>query len=187
MIAIISIYSYRPAGNRQKMRAKELKDSIEYLTQARQFIQQVKQTEINNSSFILTDRPASLEYFDCLKNVLSDTTTYSEQERTLISNETKKSFITTWTTDILPKIKIINSDTIKNIFKSKSGGWNYFYKHIGQSISSFSSPVFLKNYTLCLFYSDNMCGGLCGYGSLILYKKEGNQWMEVKSYCNWVS
>ena len=55
------------------------------------------------------------------------------------------------------------------------------------SFNTFSLPIFLRNYSYCIFYSDNHCGWLCGGGRLTLYKKINNRWQELKSYCNWIS
>jgi hypothetical protein len=51
----------------------------------------------------------------------------------------------------------------------------------------FTPPVFLRNYTLCLFNYAYYCGGVCGEGHTILYKKEGNGWKEIQTYFGFVA
>ena len=79
------------------------------------------------------------------------------------------------------------ADTVTAIFKDRNKWWTYFYKYYGESFNTYSAPIFLRNYTLCLFYSSNSCGGLCGGGQITLFKKEGNTWKPFKSFCDWVS
>ncbi len=37
------------------------------------------------------------------------------------------------------------------------------------------------------FYWDYCCGGLCGYGSLAFYKKEGGIWKQYMVLFDWTS
>ncbi|HEY4289174.1 MAG TPA: hypothetical protein VGN00_18860 [Puia sp.] len=83
---------------------------------------------------------------------------------------------------------MIRSDTITAIFnKSLEDGWSYFYDHFGPGFNSFGCPLFLHNYTWCLCYSANYCGGLCGAGKLALYEKKGDRWVVVKTWRSWIS
>ena len=168
----ISIASCGQTNTKQIPNTLNQTDSIQYFNQVTQFIKQIKQQELKDSSFILEDEPSSLDYFDCLKEVLQDTIIFSKNEISLIKYQSKHPQIKLWTNSLIQNIKIVNADTIRNIFKDNSKGWEYFYKHIGHSVSGFSSPIFLKHFSYCLFYSDNSCGGLCGEGHLTLYKKE---------------
>jgi hypothetical protein len=161
-------------------------DSIGYFVQALQFIRQVRLADLANTQFILEDATDGVSE-KCLKEALSDISSLSRQEGLWINRQANHPYIHRWTNQLFPKIKIVNSDTIRKIFENKSQGWEYFYQHVGHRADYFSAPVFFNNYTSCLFYSGYSCGFLCAYGSLILYKKEGNHWTEVKSYCTWIS
>lgn len=162
-------------------------DSIQYANQVAQFIRQVKQQELNDSSFILENEPSSFDNFDCLKEAINDTTLFSKHEISTIEQQSKHPLIKFWTNSLIPNIKIVNTDTVRNIFKDNTKGWEYFYKHIGPSVNGFSAPIFLKHFNYCLFYSDYNCGELCGEGHLAVYKKEKDKWIALKSYCNWIS
>lgn len=161
-------------------------DSSEYIKKGIEFIRQVEGQSLTSKNFILDDKPFAFEYYDCLNELLTDSTTFTKDELNYIKNN-KFISITKWTKNIFPNIQIISSDTINAIFKDNKKWWAYFYKNYGNSFSSFSFPIFLRDNMYCLFYSDHHCGGLCGGGRLKLYKKEKDGWIEIKSYCNWIS
>lgn len=184
----ISVFSCTQT-NTKKQTTIELNqiDSIQYINQVIQFVKQLKRQELDDSLFILEDEPSTLDYYDCLQSIFSDTVTFSKTEINIIKKESKKPILKTWTNSLIPNIKIVSADTIRAVFKDNSKGWEYFYKHIGRSISGFSPPIFLRHFSYCVFYSENNCGRLCGEGYLTLYKKEKDKWIAIKSYCRWVS
>ena len=159
----------------------------EYLRQTLLFLNDVKQKELNDRDFVLADKPFGFEYFDCLQPLLKDTAHLTASERAFIIEQSKKRLIDFWKTSFFPKISIIDNDTIQSIFQDQAKGWEYFYKHYGQSFSSFSAPIFLRDYKFCIFYSDRSCGNKCGTGQLKLYQKEDGKWKQVETYCDWIS
>ena len=161
-------------------------DSVAYVQKCVSFIKQVKGIKFLESFFILSDKPYVFENLDCLSSLRNDTTNFSKEDIVFIQNG-KYPPISKWTKKMFPSVKVISNDTIKTIFKDGPRQWAYFYKNIGTSYHGFSVPLFLRNDTYCLFYSDESCGGLCGSGSLILYKKENNKWIRIQSYCEWIS
>ncbi|WP_026752492.1 hypothetical protein [Sediminibacterium sp. C3] len=82
-----------------------------------------------------------------------------------------------WTSDIFNSVRIMSKNATNEFFKDRRRKGYY----------SFSVPIFLKNDTYCLFYSDNHCGYECGEGHLKLYRNEKGKWTEVKTYCKWIS
>jgi hypothetical protein len=162
------------------------KDSIEYINRCVEFIKEVRKENVSDTNYILEDKPSLLLYYNCIDDLLKDTETFTKEELNFIKNKEYFS-ISKWTKEMFPNIKFVSSDTVKAIFSNNANGWTYFYKNFGRKFSTFSVPIFLRNNTYCLFYSDNHCGWLCGGGSLILYKKENGKWVEIKSYCNWIS
>ena len=183
---LISLLSFRQSDANLKTNPATGEDSSEYVKRAIDFIKQVEGQQLTNKNFILADKIFSIEYHDCLNQILTDTATFSKDELDSIKSK-KYVFISNWTQDIFPNIKVISSDTIKSIFRDHTKGWPFFNENFGYSFSRFSFPIFLRNDMYCLFYSDYNCGGLCGRGRLILYKKEKDQWVEIKDYCHWVS
>src|SRR4030095_4643577 len=123
---------------------------------------------------------------DCIGQLLNDTAVYTEDELIYLKNK-QYAGLSKWTSDVFGTIKLISNDTIETIFKDYSKWWPYFYKNIGLGFDTFSLPIFLRNDTYCLFYSDHHCGRLCGGGRLTLYKKDHDKWIQFKSYCNWIS
>jgi hypothetical protein len=157
-----------------------------YEAEVSNFIKQVNPTL--TAEFVLVDKPVSIESLwntDCLKQVLMDKATYSAPELARLQSHTYP-VISTWASFSLGA-RLLSQDTIHKAFQRRADDWNYFHKHIGMSFNEFSAPIFLRNYTYCLFYSANYCGSLCAGGSLVLYKKEKGRWKPVKNYCQWVS
>jgi hypothetical protein len=119
-------------------------------------------------------------------NLLTSTFTVADREE--IERWASRPIFRAWTQDMVAGVRIIPKDTITAIFSSKHlDGWAYFYLHYGQGFHSFGCPLFLRNYTWCLFYSGHHCGWLCGDGQLALYKKEGGRWVFVKNWGVWMS
>ncbi|QEC66823.1 hypothetical protein FRZ67_05710 [Panacibacter ginsenosidivorans] len=163
------------------------KPDPEYIKKSIEFMEQVMGRQINDSSFILDDLPLSFnEFFMDRLIAAADTSFLSKDELRFIEKKRYPS-LTYWSKEILPNVKIISHDTIENIFKHKPDGWGYFRKNIGEAINEFSFPVFLRNYTYCIFCFDYSCGWVCGSGKMVLYKKYNNKWVQVKIYCEWVS
>ena len=165
---------------------KHKQDSISYVQKSIAFIKKVKGKKLQDSAFILVDKPFAFQYFDCLTYLLADSTTFSKEELHFI-REKKYPSVAKWDPSFFPAIKIMNSDTLTSIFKRGAGGWTYYYNYYGSSFHSFSMPIFLRNDNYCIFYDDYDCGLLCGKGQLVLYKLIDGQWVELKRFCDWIS
>lgn len=157
-----------------------------YMKKSIAFIKEIKQKELADANFILVDKPYTLESFGCLEQFMNDADFFTKDEIAFIQKTIKTSSFK-WNTELFGGLKMVSSDTVQMIFKDNAKGWRYFYKHFGNGFYTFSKPIFLRNDTYCLFYSDYSCGYTCGEGHLNLYKKENNKWIEVKTYCNWIS
>jgi hypothetical protein len=186
LLLFICLYSCGQNTSETSSHVTANKDSIAFQKKCVAFIKEVKSQEVSDTNFILADKPFSFENSDCLSYLLTDAGTYTKEELSIIKDKKFPSLVK-WTKESFGSTKLVSSDTINAIFKDHSKWWTYFNKHIGRSFNTFSVPIFLRNDTYCLFYSDHHCGGLCGEGKLILYKKQNNKWTVLKSYCNWVS
>ena len=162
-----------------------------YLDQTRAFLQWFRSQGPKQGSFILLDSVTSeiIEPDFSIYNSIEDSVDFTADERAQIAGEIKHPRITVWTNDWVPDARIIPKQEINEIFKDGGieGGWNAFYNRYGESFSDYSMPIFLRDNTLCLFYSGNHCGGLCGYGALVLYRRDGNGWVVVRDFGSWVS
>jgi len=160
--------------------------SPEYMHKAVAFIKQVKGRELADSTFILADSAVSVNSDKCLQYALADKKSYSPTEEKLI--ESRAAFWQyQWKKTDFPAVNFVKQDTLITIFKTHSKGWEYFHKHVGRGFNIFSLPVFIRNDAYCLLYSANACGGKCGRGNLILYKKQKDTWIPVKVYCSWIN
>ncbi len=182
----VSLFSCGQNNPKTKIDLTVNKDSIVYIKKCIAFIKEVNRQDLSDTNFILVDKPFAFEYLDCITDLLADTATYTKEELSFIKDK-KYPSLTKWAKEFFENTKLVSNDTINTIFKDNSKWWTCFNKNIGHSFNTFSVPIFLRNETYCLFYSDNHCGGLCGGGRLTLYKKENNKWTEVKSYCDWIS
>lgn len=167
---------------------QNVEDSTRYMANALDFIKTVKAKELADTAFILSDQVFGFERFDCLRSIERDTVNFSKEEIAWI-NQRKYPTYTHWSNEQFSNIRFVNGDTVTAIFKRGGPvrGWNEFYARFGKSYHRYSMPIFLKNNTEVLFYDESSCGGLCGTGHLSLYRKENNNWVEVKKYCNWIS
>jgi hypothetical protein len=188
LILFLILICFAACAQKSQVNAKQVYlDSIqeqkEYLEHTIAFIAMISK----NKPILLNDNLDNNEGFSCLDQLKQDTLTFTKSEIDYILKKSKNSSIKKWTKELVPVAKLINGDTINQIFKNGEKGWTYFYKKIGRDFTSFSAPIFLRNNKYCIFYSAIHCGWLCGGGQLILYKREGAEWKIVKSYCNWIS
>jgi hypothetical protein len=182
LIAIVQISCTQPGDPSVQKKIKQ--DSIAYFHKAIDFINQVALKGHQDSTFKLCDRVPTLASECRLEEIICDTATFTASEIEFIKCK-DSSNLPNWNKNQFPNIKIIPWELISAAAK-KNNGWSSLSTEIGR-FHTFSYPVFLRNFTYCLFYSSVYCGFLCGEGSLVLYKYEGGKWREVKTYCHWVS
>lgn len=162
------------------------KDST-YTNHAKSFIQWYRAYAHIDKGLILEDSTETQEFDSNYKSVLAGTSDLTSTDLSELKSYIGHPPLSIWTIDLAGPARLITRDTVRTIFKSKTDGWQYFYQHYGHDFFTFSAPIFLRHYTLCLFYSGNFCGRLCGEGSLCLYKKEDNKWVEIRGFDHWVS
>ena len=144
--------------------------------------------EDSTAPFILEDSVSTSGRFEFLQACLNDTATFTSDERQQIQAWAAHPPFKIWTNDLVPGARLIPKDTIRSVFsKEQENGWGYFYSHFGKDFNRLGCPLFLRNYSWCIFYSGNHCGWLCGSGQLALYRKEGSHWVFVKNWGSWVS
>lgn len=141
-----------------------------------------------DAGLILADEPISGSQFDGYKEVYSDTVFLTVAERGQIRKVLSHPPVAKWTRDFFPEAQIITQQDIDVVFKSPGrDGWEEFHKRYGYRFYQCSTPIFLREGTLCLFYTAYHCGWLCGEGQLTLYQRSGNTWIRLKDYLSWVS
>lgn len=185
-ILLISLFLSCKQGKTVFFRDNINQDSLEYLNKSIAFLNDIMPKQLQDSNFILEDKPFGFEEIPCLKEALEDTALLSKEEAQII--QSKRFYpIRKWEKKHFPKIKIVSTDTIKSIFNDKNKGWDYIHKNIGRALHNFSYPIFFRDFTYCFFYDCYGCGMLCVEGSLKLYRFENGKWIAVKSYYSLVS
>jgi len=169
---------------KENVREKLISDTSGYIEQVKEFMNYIRKTEIKENTILLVDKPHMTE---CGIHLFDDVIKYNNEENEFIKTQISQPLIKTWSIDLVNEAKIINHDTLDAIFKDEEKGWNYFYKNYGKIFHVFSAPIFLRDNTYCLLYSEYHCGGLCGEGNCMLYKKENNLWKRLKTVGLWIN
>jgi hypothetical protein len=171
-------------GNGIKDKSQDL-----YLADAKRFIHWYMEGTIKDS-IILSNQAGGHFFKMCERELMSDTTILTHSEHREFQAALDSSKLQNWTADLVgTKVRLLSEDTIRAIFKGKIlyKDWNVFYSKYGKRFLKFSAPIFLRNKTLCIFYSEEDCGSTCGSGELDVYKKNGGGWKLVKTVCSWMS
>ena len=117
----------------------------------------------------------------------SDSINLTKHELDYVITELKKHNGHKISQNLIPNSKHICRRKVDKIFKDGSKQWPYFNKKFGKNLNSFSRPIFLRNNSICFFYSSNSCGSLCGSGGLSVYVKENGIWYFYDSVYMWIS
>ena len=110
---------------------------------------------------------------DCIVNLKNDNF-FTSEEIQYIKRKNNRPDIKEWSKEILNEKSKITKNELRKY-------WTY---------CQYSSPIFLRNFTYCIFYFEEHCGdGICGDYGLTLYKKSNNQWVAIKTYCGakWIN
>ncbi|MDQ7949450.1 MAG: hypothetical protein AAGB30_02095 [Pedobacter sp.] len=164
--------------------SREQTKQVRELKEIKNFLSQVYEQELKDSSSILTNEPSKIAF-----NEIKDEAFFTPADRKEIEAALIQSTIIDWEKVLLKQKKYISQAKVDTIFSKKDpfGGWNYVYKHVGKKIATVSVPVFFRNNTFCLFYADYSCGWLCGYGELNLFQKKNNKWIKIRTFSSWIS
>ncbi|RYY07184.1 MAG: hypothetical protein EOP43_04020 [Sphingobacteriaceae bacterium] len=131
--------------------------------------------------------------FKQIKEVLSKDTIYSsfsqgqqksdkqliltELEKKVINKEIDSQIDFKWEANLFEGSKMIEKDrtTFADVMKMNT------------SIYSFSKPIFIRNDSICIVYNQYTCGIECGQGTINIYRKVNNKWMEWIFLIQWIS
>lgn len=120
-----------------------------------------------------------------IEQIPSDSLVLTEKERVYINTEIDKMSGQAWKKDLLPNFTFITTDTLNQISAKRTlDSWKFF---LGKRIYSFGVPIFLRNDTYCFFYSGYGCGGECGGGNFVIYKKVKGKWQSWLKLSGWMS
>jgi hypothetical protein len=138
-----------------------------YLAAVREFARAIMHVKDDSTlPFFLEDSVDPGSSFGFVTDCLRDTGTFTVADRAQIEHWADHPAFEAWTQDMVAGVRLIPKDTIISVFSTKHrDGWGYFYLHYGPGFHSLGCPLFLRNYTWCLFYSGHHCGWLCGDGN----------------------
>lgn len=161
-------------------------DSI-YQQQAKIFINDIYAEKLKSKRSVLINEPQF--YRHGLED--SDTSFFDTKELSYIKKQIQEPELKSWRNLISTQMNCISKDSLNRILKKEYfrlyNGWDYFYRYVGKDIHIFSSPIFIKNYQYCLFYTEISCGLGCASGETFLYRKKNGKWAKFKLIYSWIS
>ncbi|MNY21558.1 hypothetical protein D3C86_1551150 [compost metagenome] len=111
----------------------------------------------------------------------------SKAEKNLIHSEIDKLNQKFVNKELLKKSHFIPNGKLDLILKDPISGWSGFNKKYGKGYYSFSKPIFIRDSSICIFFSNFTCGMLCAQGELSVYKKSGGQWVKWFTLSDFIS
>jgi hypothetical protein len=112
---------------------------------------------------------------ECIKNKVI----LSEKERQYINQQLEKMRSHVWPKDFIKDAIQIKGDTINTVLKQSISKQLEFFLKYPHGYSFFSKPIFMRNRTLCIFYTGYNCAKSCYYDQLLILRKEGENWVEL--------
>jgi hypothetical protein len=88
------------------------------------------------------------------------------------------------TADLTITLTDAELDTLRRKFTTTAC---YYWIKNQSSIFSFTTPVFLRENSLCFFYYSVACGQLCGEGKFVVYRKINGKWEHYFTIWEWIS
>jgi len=183
LIAILLIIGYSSVGYTQEKPSPNIPTEV-YLREALSFLNAVKNKELGDPSVTLVDVPK----FSCFDYTVNDSTTFTIAEMDQMANEIKSPKIKNWRDILSPKIRFLQEkyvNTHSRLIKNPKREARLFNKYFGGCYYNFSAPIFLRNYTFCLFYVDKICAAGQSSGELQVFEKKDGLWKQLPSRCEW--
>ena len=137
-------------------------------------------------SFNLRENSEKRHIYNDTVSFMQDSTLFSKEDFDFFRIQIKEIEKFKWNGDLLRGAKVIAKSDINSVFKKKKG-WVKFRKKYGNCLSSYSMPIFNKNYKYCIIQVGSQCDWLAGGGGTDVYKFEDGKWVYVKSYSWWIS
>ncbi|MBV9988333.1 MAG: hypothetical protein JO301_11685 [Chitinophagaceae bacterium] len=156
----------------------------EYRSETKSFIDYIRTTESPYGTIVLVDTPAMKPLMACQDFLSRSIISLNPDEQKAVKAQFSDPPLKLWDTSLV-KARILRGDTLAVILKDRTRWWRFHEQYGGYDY--YSAPIFLRNYTLCVFSSYHYCGSLCGEGKITLYQKEDGQWKPVESFCRWIS
>ena len=119
---------------------------------------------------------------------IQDSLILTKKERTHIITLLSVSKLNINYGNVLLGSTLIERNIIDTYLRDRVDGWQeLFEKYKCRGFYSFSTPILLRNNSICIFYSDYSCPSTCGEGALTIYKKEKGGWKHWLRLTYWKS
>ncbi len=177
------VISFATKSNAQATLSKNVA-SAEYIKETLAFLNIVKSKELTDPTFTLVDVPK----YSCFLYTVDDSVSFNDEELAHIVNEIDFPKITSWKRVLPASIRFLDGQFVtanSKVIKSPKREAKFFQKKFGGCYNNFSAPIFLRNYTFCLFYIDRICAGGQSKGELQVFEKRDGIWKQLTSRCEW--
>lgn len=159
-------------------------DSARFLIEAKSFLLEVKGKELKDSNFRLVDAPK----FSCLEYTLDDSVSFSNDELKDLSVQVNAPLITNWAKVFPSGIKLLPADFVNaktKVIKNPKRETKRFNRLFSGSYRQFSPPLFLRDYSFCMIYVDEIAPAGRSKGELQVFEKVNGIWKQLPSRCEW--
>lgn len=129
--------------------------------------------EINNTIYSKKD------------TLISDKITFTLSEKNFIITELQKLNKQKWPNEIFPKSRVVRFNDIDSIQKSINDQKLDPVMRLCYTVYIFSHPIFLRNNSICLFYSGKTNFAVRD-GEFWVYKKQGSAWIKYAPVYRWI-
>ena len=110
----------------------------------------------------------------------------SQRDKKYINQQIEKLHEQNLPRKVLLQLECTEPDTSRN-FKLEHLFWEKAYGKGIYGYYAFSTPIFFDEGKYCVFYWSFSCRGLCGYGTISVYRKTKSGWEEYLQLTNWTS
>lgn len=181
-LLLLLVFPFFVTHAQEKSLSRNVSD--EYVKEAISFLNTIKRKELNDPSFTLVDVPK----YACFEYTVDDSVSFTKAEMDQIANEIKSPKVMNWRTILSTNIRFLESKFVSShtkVIKNPTREVRRFEKYFGGCYTNFSAPIFLRAYTFCLMYVDQICAGGKSSGELQVFEKVEGVWKQLPSRCEW--
>lgn len=160
---------------------KRIKAEEKYSQETKYFLETVYFNEFKVKPLLLVQ--PSFSYQD---KIINDKY-FSALDRFQIKSQINYPRVKNWRKLLGQKVNFISSDTVRMAFRDlhSFGFWTSAYPGLENGVKSISAPIFLQDYSYCVFYSNTSYVRLKETGTIAVYKKRNGKWSIFKKIYAW--
>jgi hypothetical protein len=186
IMLLVAILSFLISTGITKNNIEQPPHDSSYYEDVRSFMLFFKESNNLSDTVIISSLAGGHVFNDCEPFLLKDTTDLTSDDREKIILALNNPLLASWTHDLIGgRNRILSQDSISLIFASgwPKEAWKTFHDKYGHGYTTFSAPIFLRNKSICIFYSRSNCGTGCMEAELNLYIKDNGKWKFAKTIC----